>query len=137
MNQQIRIRTFIKNHIDQRGDELLDDLTPTFVIHWWRLLNVAVFDRIIQEPKKIHCRNFRDGTYGWCQVWVGYKITVLGIRRVMDDRRTFLTVLAHEMSHQAQWTLHEEVNHKNTFFYWREPIKEYTCLPLNRQVYTP
>lgn len=128
-------RDFIKHNLEQHNNQLIDDITPDVVLYWWKLLNIAVFDNFLVLPQKIHCRNFHNGYYGWLLYTKGCEQFEIGIRRQLPDLKTFLTVLSHEMVHATQVQLYKKADHKKTFFEWREPLKKYVNLPLNRQVY--
>ena len=134
-NKKLITRTKIKQHIKIHGNEWTE-ITPTFVTYWWHLSNYAIFDSKLTLPKKIHCRNFRDGSYGWCLPLFDYTIE-LGIRRELNDRRTFLIVLIHEMVHQYDWEINKTKapTHGKTFYSWAPLIKQIVNLPLNKYIY--
>lgn len=135
MSKRIEIRKRIRTHLRKRGDTYCV-VTESLVLHWWHLLNFAVFGSMLSPPKKIEIRNFHEGTYGWCKPY-GRKTNgdvCLGIRREMDDRHTFLTVLSHEMVHQYQWQVDKKMTHGSTFYDWEDHLKRTVGLPLNEYI---
>lgn len=133
ITKTIAARKRIKSHLKKRGEELLD-VTPSFVLHWWHLLNHAVFRGILYPPKKIECRNFRDGSFGWTSPVPRTNDVVMGIRREMEDRKQFVTVLAHEMVHQYEWVYHRRMSHGQNFYEWAPLIKRELNLTLSEYI---
>lgn len=129
-------RMVIKDYLRQKGQQSIGfDLTPAYVLLWWRVFNVAIFDNQLNLPHRIICRNFRDNSYGWCDSWDNSDKVEIGIRRQLKNNRLFLNVLAHEMVHQAQWEIygeHERHDHGKTFFAWKPLLKTHTGLCLRR-----
>lgn len=127
----------IKRHIDrhQRGTPFV--VTPSIVLKWWHTLNNAVFEGKLTPPMKIVCRNFRDDAHGWCQPYISgidpndRTLIEIGIRREQIDRKTFLTVLAHEMVHQWQWVHKERMGHGKSFVKWKPILKQTVDIALN------
>ena len=135
--RRIQARQRIKKHLKKRGEDLLE-VTPELVMYWWHVLNNALFYGILIPPKKIHCRNFRDGTrgwitYGWCSSKSPDKVEI-GIRRELEDRKQFMVVLVHEMVHQYELTTIGEMGHGETFYEWAPMIKRVLNLPLSEYV---
>ena len=129
--KRIEARTRIKQHIKERGKDGIE-VTPTFVLYWWHLLNHAIFGGILTPPKKIHCRNFRDNCFGWCNLLSGHAVE-LGIRRELTDRKLFITVLVHEMVHQHEWEINHDIpRHGKSFLTWAPLIKRTLNLPLSQ-----
>ena len=98
-------------------------------MRWWNLLNNALFDGKLLPPRKIVVKDFRD-EYGWCLPMATKGHVQLGINSEFDDRKTFITILAHEMIHQWQWTVIGEMTHGKTFWQWKDPLKKILNLPL-------
>lgn len=129
----IAARKRIKTHLNKRGADGID-ITPSFALYWWYQLNVAVFWGILYPPKKIICKNFRDGSFGWTSPVTGSYDVEMGIRREMEDRRQFLTVLVHEMVHQYEWVYHRKMTHGQSFYEWAPLIKRELNLPLSQYI---
>ena len=120
----------IRNHLRTRGEEWVE-VTPPLVLYWWRLLNEAVFNGILPIPTKVHCRNFHDGSFGWCKVHKRSPRVEYGIRRELDTRFTFMEILAHEMVHHYEWITYKKVSHGKNFFSWEHILMTTVGLPLN------
>lgn len=112
-------------------------------MHWWNLLNAAVFDSKLSTPRKVTVKGFRD-TYGLCNPYGRKRGDVhMIISNRFHDKKSFLSVLVHEMVHQWQWTFVEEINRKNfdklchgkTFWQWKEPVNRILDLPLQLSYY--
>lgn len=104
------------------------------VLYWWRYINKALFYGILLPPRKIHCRNFRNEWFGWCE---GIEDTIeveIGIRRELYDRETFFIVLVHEMVHQLQRAVGEPMSHKGLFKRWKPYVESLLGLPLRENV---
>lgn len=133
--KRIQARQRIKKHIRKKGEDMLK-VTPALVLYWWHALNNALFYGMLNPPSKIHCRNFRgeEGwiTYGWCMP--NFYDVELGIRRQVDNRKQFLTVLAHEMVHQYEFETTGKMTHTETFYDWAPIIKRELNLPLTEYV---
>lgn len=126
----------IKQHIKKRGDEFDVEVTPSMVLYWWARLNKTIFNGQLIPPQKIICRNFRDGDYGWCSPYKHSSQVRMGIRRTMPDRKTFLTVLVHEMVHQWEHQQHKRMSHGYNFYRWKDLIKRELNLPLQQYIDT-
>jgi SprT-like family len=100
-------------------------------MRWWNLLNNALFDGKLLPPHKIVVRCFR-GDHGWCLPMAKKGKVQLGISSEFGDRKEFLTVLAHEMIHQWQWTDDGggRMTHGETFWQWETTLKRVFNLPL-------
>lgn len=133
ITKTIAARKRIKTHLRNRGEELLD-VTPTFVLHWWHQLNHAVFRGILQPPKRIECRNFHDGSYGWTSPVPKTYDVIMGIRRQLEDRNQFVTVLVHEMVHQYEWVYYRRMSHGQNFYEWAPLIKRELNLSLSEYI---
>jgi hypothetical protein len=98
-------------------------------MRWWNLLNNALFDGKLHPPHKIVCRAFRND-YGWCMPMSKKGKVQLGISSEFGDRKEFISVLAHEMIHQWQWTVDGNMTHGQTFWQWEKQLKRVFNLPL-------
>jgi hypothetical protein len=123
----------ITDHLHNRGHQSVFNVTPNLVMYWWKLLNWAVFRGKLTPPAQIICRNFRDGTLGYCAPCHTDDVHI-GLRRQFDDREQFLTVLVHEMVHQYQWVTFNKMSHGLTFNSWRIHIGRAIGLPLSEYV---
>jgi hypothetical protein len=99
-------------------------------MRWWNLLNNALFDGKLIPPKKIIVKKFRDDL-GRCQPLSKKGHVILGICSEFYDRAQFISILAHEMIHQYQWTFVGEMTHGKSFWEWKEPLKTILDLPLH------
>ena len=126
---KIEARKKIVAHIKRRGHVSDFIVTPVLVMRWWNLLNNALFDGKLQPPHKIVVKNFRDA-YGWCLPMARKGKVQLGINSEFIDRKTFITILVHEMIHQWQWTEIGEMTHGKSFWEWQGPVKRILNLPL-------
>ena len=132
------VRRKIKKHLRRNGDNLIE-VTPDVVMYWWRLLNEAIFNNELRPPKKVVCRNFRDGNLGFCVTGKRGRSkkdpVVLGVRRELEDRRMFLEVLSHEMVHQYEKQTNGRMSHGVTYFYsWASTIQRTIGLPLRKLI---
>jgi len=130
---KIKARRKIKKHVRERGEYTDFDVTPQFVLFWWHKLNSAVFNNKLTTPKNIEIRNFRD-CWGWCKTYKTKPDIVLGITSNMWDRKTFLTVLVHEMVHQWEHETYGRMSHGQNFHQWRDRIKRDIGLSLDEYV---
>ena len=130
---KIKARRKIKKHVKERGEFADFEVTPQFVLFWWHKLNSAVFDNKLSPPTSIEIRNFRD-CWGWCKTYKRKPDIVIGITSDMWDRKTFLTVLVHEMVHQWEYETHGRMSHGKNFYGWRDRIKRNIGLPLDEYV---
>jgi len=134
-------RKRIKAHIKRKGENCDFEITETFALYWWHHFNDVIFDGALRPPVRFEIRNFRD-CGGWCRPhnWNNIKDrrVVIGLLRDYWDRKTFLTVLAHEMVHQWEWEVladwNPKVEHGGDFFSWKNKLKYRTGLPLDRFV---
>lgn len=101
-------------------------------MRWWNLLNNALFDGKLIPPKKIIVKAFRN-EHGWCNPLSKQGHVQLGINSEFHDRKEFITILAHEMIHQWQWTEVGEMTHGQTFWQWKPLLKRVFNIPLNEK----
>ena len=136
--EKMHARRKLKRHLKKRGEHFIES-NPTTCKKWWHVLNDAVFDGKLSQPLEFHCRNFRDETLGWCKRVIvidkDYDTSEhceIGIRRELDDRKLFLSVLVHEMVHQwnAQFKI-TKMHHGVDFFAWKNRIYRVTGLQLS------
>lgn len=139
----IRAQRRVTDLLQKKGDSSDLNITPTLVLHWWRQLNLAIFQGMLRAPVKVHCRKFHNGDWGWCspkRYKAGSNIydkdVIIGIRKNLDDWYTFLTVLAHEMVHQYQWVYYGRMSHgKKQFYAWAKVLQETVGLPLHENTF--
>lgn len=125
----IKARKRVKRHLRRRGEDCDFEITPQFVMFWWRVLNNAVFGGILDAPKRIEIRNFRD-CYGWCKGYKRNNDVVIGMCRDFEDRKQFLTILVHEMVHSYEHQHTGKMSHGKGFTEWEGRIKRNTGLTL-------
>ncbi len=137
-------RKKIKAHIRRKGENCDFEITESFALYWWHLLNDVIFDGYLTPPVAFEIKNFRD-CGGWCKPHQWNRLNQphdrrvkIGLLREYWDRKTFLIVLAHEMVHQWEWEVDadwsDKVEHGKGFFAWKNKIKYRTGLPLDRTV---
>ena len=131
---KIQARQKIKKHLKRQGHRDDFEITHHLVFHWWHVLNKAVFDGKLKTPKNVILRNFRDESLGWCMAGKNDPSVILGLRRELYNRKTFLTVLVHEMVHAYEHQVHGKMSHRETFYMWKEAIYENTGLTLDEWV---
>jgi hypothetical protein len=123
----------IRQHLKAKGRETKFEITPSLCLYWWRIMNKAVFESKLRQPKEFICKSFRQRTLGWCEIASQRKKTVrIGISTDMKFKRGFLTVLVHEMVHQYEVENGFEMKHGKVFYSWKKPIKEFLNLNLSR-----
>lgn len=130
---RIKARQRIKRHVKERGETSDFEVTPQLVLFWWHKLNSAVFNNELIPPKDIEIRKFRD-CWGWCKTYQTKPDIILGITSDMWDRKTFLTVLVHEMVHMWEHETFGKMSHGQNFYFWQEKIKRNIGLQLNEYV---
>ncbi len=125
-------RKKIVQHLHRRGHVADFKVTPVLVMRWWNLLYNAIFDDKILPPKKILVKNFRE-VWGECHPYSKKGLVKLHINSEFLDRKQFVTILAHEMIHQWQWTNEEcqgKMTHGESFKRWAPVLKKVLNLPL-------
>ena len=135
------IRKRLKFHIKSKGENCDFELTETFCLYWWRYLNDAVFDGKLTPPERFEIKAYRTMA-GWCRPWRANRLkersVVIGINSWIWDRKSFLTVLAHEMVHQWEWEILKDWNNKTMhgkqFFDWRGKLKYRAGLSLTESI---
>ena len=134
-------RKRIKAHIRRKGEQCDFEITESFALHWWHELNDAIFDGVLTPPVRFEIKNFRD-CGGWCLPFQWNRINErrvrIGLLREYWDRKTFLTVLAHEMVHQWEWEVLADwdpnVDHGSDFYSWKNKVKYRIGLPLDKTI---
>lgn len=125
----------IKSHVQNKGYKNDFEVTPSFVLHWWRLLNKAMFSNKLTPPRRIEIKEFRCA--GWCEGCAPVRHdcddVIMGIRRSQYNRATFLWTLAHEMVHQWEWVELKRMSHGESFYWWSDKVEEITGHPLQEQ----
>lgn len=129
-------RAKVKNHIQKRGSESCFNVTESMILFWFRYLNAAVFNNKLPTPDVISIFPYteRGTTLGFC-ISQGRRIS-LSLCEEYDDRKTFLTILVHELVHMHQVLFRTKVpyatrmSHGKTFYEWKDRIKRTVGLPL-------
>ena len=131
-------RKKIKAHIRRKGENCDFEITESFALYWWHLLNDVIFDGYLTPPVAFEIKNFRD-CGGWCKPHQWNRLNQphdrrvkIGLLREYWDRKTFLIVLAHEMVHQWEWLNYENMTHGPKFFQWRDTLKLYNIVLTRR-----
>lgn len=131
---KVHARKKIKKHLKLNGEKYNFEVTPSLVMYWWHIFNHAIFDSKLIPPQQIECRNFHDGTLGWCRGYVSNRNVKMGLRRKFTSKRVFLTVLVHEMVHQWEQLTNEKMTHGKNFYFWKPIIQVHVGLPLSEFV---
>lgn len=115
-------RTFVKEHIKQRGGKKTD-VTERLVRRWWNVLNVAVFYGRLHKPVKVEIKGIR-GCFAWAETNSKNKGRVnVRIQRSFLSKHLFLTILLHEMVHAWEHQHHTVMGHGKRFYAWKNRIK--------------
>ena len=90
----------------------------------FRLINRTVFNGELKMP------NFRlvksDEFWGECVGDVeDTSKCVIKLNKHFPSMRLFVYTLAHEMVHQWEWLVYEEMTHGKKFFQWRGELNKY------------
>lgn len=133
--------TKIKNHITRCGNDPCE-ITPAMATYWWKLLNRAVFNNILQTPIRFETKSWLSeaGVFGECQSWGSVdndpdqRKVVIRLKNKMQSRKLFLIILVHEMVHQWEWQMLGRTTHHKFFYMWRETIYNTVGLPLTTYV---
>lgn len=129
---KFKAREKIKKHIRSQGKTEDFEVTHTLIYYWWNLLNYAIFDSILEYPKRVTIRNIKDqkgACYPLKEGFVG-----LQMDKEFDNKEQFIEVLVHEMVHAYQWQLEGKMTHGKTFFKWKPKITQQLRLPFGRLV---
>lgn len=134
---QTEAREYVKKHLQRAGETQNIIVTPTLVMRWWNVLNVAVFDGKLLRPAQIYISNYR-GYWGEC---IGVppkknkpRRTKLKFRDKFATKRMFLAALVHEMVHMWEYQHHTKMGHSKRFFAWKETIQQAVNLELDVQI---
>ena len=123
--QKALIRKKIKTHLKQKGDNRDFEITPTFIMHWWRLINYAVFNGELKYPENVEIKYWGDGTLGECWSYGNSKLkpVIIKLHGDLIDRKQFLEILSHEMVHQWEQQTIGRMTHGKNFFTWKNKLK--------------
>lgn len=135
--KKAEIRRRVKRHLKSRGSQADFVITESFCLYWWSRLNTAIFDDKLTPPTRFEIKKYRM-MCGWCRPYGKSKKnrkTIIGINRELQDRKTFLEVLAHEMVHQWEWEVDNDwddsaPHHGQKFFEWAPRLKRTAGLTL-------
>ena len=123
-------RKFVKTHIKKY--EYYDVIvTEQLIKYWWRIFNYSLFDDKLPYPKKIIIRNFHNEVLGYCQKTTYENNVTMGIRRTFESKKTFLSVLVHEMVHHYEQIFNQKMTHGDTFYAFEIKVKRYYGLTLS------
>lgn len=139
-------RRQLHKHIEQRGNHLVT-VTPQLIKYWWNVCNEAVFDGILNDPKKMVARPMHP--YAQCELnrvveidgWNTDQFTIEVDTRKPMTRRLFLAILIHEMIHQWEWYLGPGSNnlqwsgHGKPFNKWARKASRRSGLKIERDYY--
>lgn len=127
MTRKARARAKIRSHLVSKGDSANFTVTQTLVLYWWRELNAALFNNVLEQPRDIIVKKyFHDDTLGWCEGF-GYskkRPVVYGMQEDYDSKELFIHILAHEMVHHWEQQTFGRMSHGKNFFSWKEKFKK-------------
>lgn len=118
----------VKNHIEKRGKHTTFEITEGVLLYWWKLINIAVFDNALPQPKAFIIREMRDA-WGQAEPCDKTNNTTFYIDPRIDTREALICILAHEMVHQWQHWARTNVpkdsrmSHGKTFYQWKPVIE--------------
>jgi len=108
----------IRNHIERNQTDCT--VTPQLIAYWWRIINMAVFQGKLSQPKftlnppRDSWGIFRvypiPGSGEWLNIAVSPNI---------NNKSLLLSTIAHEMIHQWQYERHGMTNHRETYRQWK------------------
>ncbi len=90
----------------------------------FRNINRNVFNNELKMPnfRLVYTRAF----WGECQGLSDDNTQVkMKINKSFLSKRLFINTLAHEMVHQWEWLVNENMTHGPEFFQWRPPLAKY------------
>ena len=129
MNQKGKTRTAkakLKKNVCQRGHLKNFSVTPSFICYWWRVINAALFDNTLRQPKSFESVNWKDGSLGECVALRRYSKKsqiIIRINSSISDRKTALNIIAHEMVHQWEQQTFGRMSHGKNFQSWQKKFK--------------
>jgi len=142
MQKVCEARATIRRHIKSRGNDSCYQVTENMIAHWFRLLNAAVFSNQLPTPREFLTFEYknRDSTLGFCRHQNIKNTISIAVCKEFDDRRTFLTVLVHEMVHMYQavfrtrYSYHSRMTHGKSFYDWQDTVKRTVGLGLSEYI---
>ena len=90
----------------------------------WRNINRNVFNNELKMPsfRLVYTKAF----WGECQGVLNDQTQVkMKINKSFLSKRLFINTMAHEMVHQWEWLVNENMTHGPQFFLWREQLANY------------
>jgi hypothetical protein len=90
----------------------------------WRNINRNVFNNELKMPsfRLVYTKAF----WGECQGVLEDQTRVkMKINKSFLSKRLFINTMAHEMVHQWEWLVNENMTHGPQFFLWREQLTNY------------
>ena len=90
----------------------------------WRNINRNVFNNELKMPsfRLVYTKAF----WGECQGVLEDQAQVkMKINKSFLSKRLFINTMAHEMVHQWEWLVNENMTHGPQFFLWRDQLANY------------
>lgn len=87
-------------------------------------INRNVFNNELKMPKfrLVYSKEF----WGECQgVWDDQTSVIIKMNKSFLSKRLFINTLAHEMVHQWEWLVNENMTHGPAFFQWRNQLSKF------------
>lgn len=95
--------------------------------HWFRIINKEIFDGELVKFEEIEIRR-RHGRWGECIGYTGEdgeRSCTLSLHSSLKSKQHFIQVIAHEMVHLWEYTVHGTMSHGALFHGWREKFEKY------------
>ena len=108
----------IRNHLDRRSNHTVD-VTEHMVLYWWRICNVAIFNKKLYPPSEILIKRMKD--WGYCTALTRDEVQI-ALNEELTTRGMFLSTLIHEMVHQWENQTYGQMGHGKRFFTWKERV---------------
>jgi len=130
MKKHLKHKLHLKTHIIRRGsDEIY--VTDSLVNYWFTIINRAVFDNRLPRPTFIivDTANFTSKYLGMC-ISDGEDSAIIKISSLIKDRKTLISIIAHEMVHLSQWIDNQDMGHGVDYIEWKKFFKKHYNLNL-------
>lgn len=96
--------------------------------HWFRIINKEIFDgEITVKFDEIEIRR-RHGLWGECIGYTGEdgeQSYTLSLHNSLKSKQHFIQVIAHEMVHLWEYSVHGTMSHGVLFHGWRDKFEKY------------
>jgi hypothetical protein len=111
----------LRNHLRRRSKEEFP-LSENIAAYWWTVLNRAVFKGKL-TPASFKIKKMSD-CEGRCEALdhFGPGVLIKIDRCSAYSRQQLIEILAHEMVHQWQWENYRQMNHKQSFVFWKKRL---------------